>query len=65
MIQTYGFKTNILLFKTLNYETDVTGNRYTGLANSFNQSVFLWNMGIGYKFLKNKNAELRINANNC
>jgi outer membrane receptor protein involved in Fe transport len=64
MIQSYSFKTNILLFKGIAYETDFSGNKYTGLANKFNQSVFLWNMGLGYKFLKNKNAELRINANN-
>lgn len=64
VIQTYSFKTNILILKGIAYETDFAGNKYTGLATKFNQNVFIWNMGLGYKFLKSKNAELRINAYN-
>ena len=33
---------------------------YTGLTSAFNQSISLWNAAIGYKFLKNKQAELRL-----
>lgn len=42
--------------------SDVTHQLYTGFSSSFNQNYFLWNAGIGYKFLKNKMGELRLTA---
>ena len=33
---------------------------YSGLTSAFNQSISLWNAAIGYKFLKNKQAQLRL-----
>jgi hypothetical protein len=32
------------------------------LSADFNQSYYLWNAGLGYKFGKNKAAELRLTA---
>jgi hypothetical protein len=40
--------------------SDVTYQAFSGLSNSFNQSYYLWNAGLGYKFLKNNAGELRI-----
>lgn len=34
-------------------------NAYAGLGSGFNQTIMLWNGGIGYKFLKQKQLELR------
>ena len=40
--------------------SDVTYQAFSGLSSSFNQSYYLWNAGLGYKFLKNNAGELRI-----
>jgi hypothetical protein len=38
-------------------------HQYTsGLSQTYNQNYFLWNAAIGYKFLKNKQADLRLVA---
>lgn len=62
IIQTAGFKGNWLPWKGLVLNTEVTHYRYDGLGAAFNQRYWLWNAGIGYKFLKNKLAEIRISA---
>lgn len=41
-------------------QNDVTNQTYTGLSEGFNQSFWLWNAGIGKKFLKNKAGELKL-----
>ena len=42
--------------------SDVTYQAFEGLSASFNQSYYLWNAGLGYKFGKGKAAELRLTA---
>jgi hypothetical protein len=37
-------------------------NAYAGLGSGFNQTIMLWNGGIGYKFLKKKQLELRVSV---
>jgi hypothetical protein len=37
-------------------------NAYAGLGSGFNQTIMLWNGGIGYKLLKNKALELRVSV---
>jgi len=54
------FKFNWILWKSLVINTDLTHQYYKGLAASLNQNYLLWNAGIGYKFLKDKNAEFRL-----
>ena len=57
--QTIGAKLNLVFFESLVFNTDYTQNIYTGLSQGFNSNFALLNMGVGYKFLKNKQAELR------
>ncbi len=42
--------------------SDITYQAFEGLSADFNQSYYLWNAGLGYKFGKNKAAELRLTA---
>lgn len=53
-------KFNYILNKRLVFQTEATHTYYVGLSQSFNQQFLLWNVGAGYKFLKNKNAEIRL-----
>ena len=47
-------------WKGLVLQSEYTNTYYSGLTSAFNQSISLWNAAIGYKFLKNKQAELRL-----
>ncbi len=55
-----GAKINWLPWKGLVLTSDITFTKYTGLASAFNQGIMFWNGGIGYKFLKNRLAEIRL-----
>lgn len=59
-LQTSGIKFNWLPWKGLVFNLDLNHNLYSGLGSAFNQSIFLWNGGVGYKFLKKQAAEIRI-----
>ena len=37
-------------------------NAYAGLGSGFNQTIMLWNGGIGYKLLKSKALEVRVSV---
>ena len=47
------------LLKGLVLSSDVTNMYYNGLGSSYNINYYLWNGGVGYKFLKSQNAEIR------
>ncbi len=47
-------------WKGLVLQSEYGNTYYSGLTSAFNQSISLWNAGIGYKFLKDKQAELRL-----
>jgi len=47
-------------YKGLVLQTEYTNTYYSGLTSAYNQSISLWNAAIGYKFLKNKQAEIRL-----
>ena len=49
-------------WKGLVLQTEYSNMYYSGLTSSFNQSISLWNAAIGYKFLKNKQAEFRFSV---
>ncbi len=55
-------KFNWMPWKGLVVTSDLNQNLYNGLNTGFNQQVWLWNAGLGYKFMKNKQAELRLIA---
>lgn len=56
------FRVNYILKKHFVFQSDITHNYNAGLSSAFNQHFFVWNMGAGYKFLKNNNADIRIVA---
>ncbi|MEN9282492.1 MAG: hypothetical protein RL594_1427 [Bacteroidota bacterium] len=43
--------------------TDVNQTLYSGLGTGFNRTFTVWNAGIGYRFLENRAAELRLTVN--
>lgn len=56
------FRLNYILFKKWVVSTDVTHQLYSGLGTGFNQNYFLWNAGIGRKFGKRNQSEIKITA---
>lgn len=57
--QNSSAKLNWNIYKGLIINTDITHTFYKGLSQDFDQSFFLWNAYIGYKFLKNKSLEAK------
>lgn len=47
-------------WKGLVLQSEYSNMYYAGLTSAYNQSISLWNLAIGYKFLKNKQAEFRL-----
>ena len=57
--QILGAKLNLVLKERLVLNGDFSQNLYTGLSEGINTNFTLVNLGMGYKFLKGKQAELR------
>lgn len=53
---------NLLSKKGWFIQNDITNQIFTGLSAGFNQNYWLWNAGIGKKFLKNRAAELKLSV---
>ena len=60
--QNTKFKIQLMPWKGLVLQTDLNHQYYNGLSQSLNQSYLLWNVAIGYKFLKNKAADIRFSV---
>lgn len=60
--QTVNAKLNLVLRQRFVLNTDISHILFTGLEQSFNQQFLLWNAAIGYKFLKNKQGDLRLSV---
>ncbi len=60
--QSVGFQFNLLDKKGWFLQNDLSNQTYSGLSDGFNQSYWLWNAGIGKKFLKKKVAELKLSV---
>ncbi|HXD92675.1 MAG TPA: outer membrane beta-barrel protein [Bacteroidia bacterium] len=60
--QVTTFKFNWLPYKGIIFNTNLTHTLYTGLAQSYNQSYFLWNVALGYKFLKSQALDVRVSV---
>ncbi|MCD4734403.1 MAG: TonB-dependent receptor family protein, partial [Bacteroidales bacterium] len=54
------FKIYWNFWKNLVYRTDLNHQYYTGLSEGYNENFWLWNMSFGWKFLKNKEAEVTL-----
>jgi hypothetical protein len=60
--QNSRFKVQYNPWKGLILQTEGSHQYYQGLTANLNQSFFLWNAAIGYKFLKDKKADLRLSV---
>jgi hypothetical protein len=57
--QMIGVKANFVIRESLVLNGDFSQNLYNGLSQGINTNFALLNLGLGYKFLKGKQAELR------
>jgi hypothetical protein len=53
---------NWMFWKGFVFNTTVNNTLYRGLSAEFDRSIWLWNAGLGYKFLKNQALEFKISA---
>ena len=60
--QAAGLQINLLSKNGWFLQNDISNQSYSGLSSGFNQSFWLWNAGIGKKFLKKKEAELKLSV---
>jgi hypothetical protein len=58
--QVAGLQMNLLSKKGWFFQNDLNNQSYSGLSEGFNQSFWLWNAGIGKKFLKDNKGELKL-----
>jgi len=57
-----GLQLNLLSKKGWFFQNDLNNQFFSGLTAGFNQSYWLWNMGVGKKLLKDQKGELRLNV---
>jgi len=60
--QSAGLQMNLLTKKGWFLQNDITNQLYSGLTEGFNQAYFLWNAGLGKKFLKDNKGELKLSV---
>ncbi|MFN3528972.1 MAG: outer membrane beta-barrel protein [Bacteroidia bacterium] len=61
-IHNAGIRFNWMPKPMLVISTDVMHSAFAGLEDGFNQQFTLLNAGVGYRFLKNRRAELRLSV---
>lgn len=61
-IHNANFRINWLPMPALVLSSDVLYNAYAGLEDGFNQQFTLWNAGLGYRFGKDRRAELKLSV---
>ena len=60
--QNTKFKIQANPWKGLVLQTDLSHQYYKGLSANYNQNFLLWSAAVGYKFLKDKKADLRLSV---
>ncbi len=60
--QNTRLKLQVMPWKGLVLQTDLSHQYNSGLSAAFNQNYLLWNAAIGYKFLENNQAEVRLSV---
>lgn len=60
--QTTGIKLYWNLWKGIVYRTELNHEYYNGLSETFDNNYLLWNMSLGYKFMKDQRAEFSVTA---
>ncbi|MGB4844861.1 MAG: outer membrane beta-barrel protein [Ferruginibacter sp.] len=58
--QSAGLQMNLLNKRGWFLQNNVSYETYSGFTDGFNQSYWLWNAGVGKKFLKNQAGELKL-----
>ena len=58
--QSAGAQVNLLNKKGWFLQNNVSYETYSGLTSGFNQNYWLWNAGVGKKFLKDQAGELKL-----
>lgn len=58
--QSAGVQVNLLSKSGWFLQNDISNQTYSGLSEGFNQSFWLWNAGVGKKFLKDRRGELKL-----
>lgn len=58
--QNSRIKVNLNPWKGLIFQSEYANTYYNGLSSNFNQNISLWNAAIGYKFMENKQADIRL-----
>lgn len=61
-IHNVGARFNWIIKDRLVINSNYSMNAYAGLGSGYNQTIMLWNGGVGYKLLKNKQLELRLSV---
>jgi hypothetical protein len=57
-----GLQFNLLSKNGWFFQNDLNNRVYTGLGEGFNQNFWLWNLGVGKKFLKDRKGELKLSV---
>ncbi len=60
--QNSRLKMNLIFLKHAVFNTELNHQYYQGLSAGYNPNFLLWNAGLGYKFLKNQQAEIRLSV---
>jgi hypothetical protein len=60
---TANAKFNWLFWKGFVFNTNLQNTFYHSGTQGFNQDIFLWNLALGYKFLKDKSLDIRASVN--
>ena len=60
--QSAGVQMNLLNKKGWFVQNNVSYDTYSGFTDGFNQNYWLWNAGVGKKFLKNQTGELKLSV---
>ena len=58
--QVAGARLNLLSNNGWLFQNDLNNQSYRGLTDGYNQSFWLWNIGVGKKFLKKNRGELKL-----
>jgi hypothetical protein len=60
--QTASLRLNWIFWKGFVFSSNLNNTMYRGLSAAYDQSIWFWNAGLGYKFLKDQKLEVKLNA---
>lgn len=60
--QTITGQLSWIFWKGFVFTSNLNTTIYKGLSAQFDQSIWYWNAGLGYKFLKDQSLEIKVNA---